>query len=373
MPETILGVGPFLIKEMTGEERTINLAGRALPYRPYTLTGSQRVELTWYPGNPVATAQVLGAAEDRTSINGIWKDRFIGEDNETIAATLDGGQLGSVVDLVAAVDSFRRKGQLLEVTWQRIARRGFITNFTQAWENLHDCAWDIEFTWISNAIDGEVAITTREIDLKGVTDETTAGFINLYNAANSGISKLKGVADDINSAMGSLQESVSSVEDNLLNMVDGALSPLDAARRAVATLESVGSGSFAIGQRMYSVVYQSLTATFSVVLGRPDIDAVSVGAAVGAANGRANIVRQSQKMKHNAARNRARLIRAIDPELTRTFFARADQDLRDVSIAFFGTADEWQKIAEFNSLSSSRLRAGQVVLVPASFNSERRC
>ena len=65
----------------------LNLTRRALPYRPFTLKGSQRNEITWYPGNPIGSLQVLGPTESDTSVSGVWKDVFIKGSN---FATLDG-------------------------------------------------------------------------------------------------------------------------------------------------------------------------------------------------------------------------------------------------------------------------------------------
>jgi len=69
----------FSIRELTGDKRTLDLRTRALPYRPLTFTGTMRAEFTAYPGNPVRTAQVLGASEEDTTVKGYWKDRFIAQ------------------------------------------------------------------------------------------------------------------------------------------------------------------------------------------------------------------------------------------------------------------------------------------------------
>ena len=59
----------FTIKTL---DRTANyslvLTGRALPYRPVTLEGTQELEVVWYPGFSNATAQALGPHEEKTKI-----------------------------------------------------------------------------------------------------------------------------------------------------------------------------------------------------------------------------------------------------------------------------------------------------------------
>lgn len=385
MPEAATDIaGTFRIKEITGEGRALELAGRALPYRPFTLTGSQRVELTWYPGNPVATAQVLGAAEEVTTITGFWKDRFIAtafsvggavapeEGVETPPATLDGEVIADVAELVKSVDDIRRKGQLLEVSWKQVSRRGFITRFAQTWHNLRDCEWEMELTWTSRGEDGPGALlVAREADLQDAAESTLAKVADLARSVETSTSTLEGIADAVNTQVTQLEALAGEVNDALLGAVDGVMSPVDAARRAAGVMESIVLGAGALIGDAQSRVYESLPAVEDAA-GKQDVAAVALGAAVGAALSRATIVSQARRARHDAARNRARLIRSIDPELARTFFAREGQDLREVSIAFFGTADQWQAIARFNGLSSSRLCAGQVVLVPQSPHDERR-
>ena len=59
----------FIIKTL---DRTANyslvLTGRALPYRPVTLEGTQELEVVWYPGFANATAQALGPHEEKTNV-----------------------------------------------------------------------------------------------------------------------------------------------------------------------------------------------------------------------------------------------------------------------------------------------------------------
>ena len=73
MPETVNTASSFSIMELSGDERWVTLIDRALPYRPLSLVTDQKVEVTWYPGNPHATASVLGAREAPTTIRGFWK------------------------------------------------------------------------------------------------------------------------------------------------------------------------------------------------------------------------------------------------------------------------------------------------------------
>ena len=69
---------PLIITENNGLKRTIALQGRSLPYKGAVLVeDEQRVEITFFPGNPVAYAQILGPQLTRTVFNGTWKDKYL--------------------------------------------------------------------------------------------------------------------------------------------------------------------------------------------------------------------------------------------------------------------------------------------------------
>ena len=52
------------------------------------------------------------------------------------------------------------------------------------------------------------------------------------------------------------------------------------------------------------------------------------------------------------------------PDLAISFVARDDQDLREVAVTYYGDASAWRTIATHNGMRTSKLTAGQVVMVP---------
>lgn len=379
MPETFLNfVGPFEIVELTGAKRTLRLAGRALPYKPYMLTGTQRVELTWYPGNPEATAQVLGAKEEPSSVRGFWKDRFISELSTNASAeelrsppaTLDDEPLSTVTQLVETVDQLRRAGQLMEVSWLRTVRRGFLTKFTQTWITVHDCEWEMEFTWVSQDL-GEFGLVEAEVDLSTVVSTGQGDSQALTDALDDALTEslasrtLGGVIDEVTSGIDKFQTSVRDLEDTLTGMLDATLAPLDAAARVLTINQFLAQEANDLIDTLYSRTFESMAAISDLGNGTVDYSQVTVGQSTGVAALRARMVVNARTARGNAARNAALVARRVSPDLARSFLAPQDMDLRDVSREFFGTSDEWQRIARFNGLSSSRLVAGQQILVPS--------
>ena len=133
----------FTIRETTGPGRVVRLTDRGLPYRPYTLETLQRMATTWYPGNPVATATIFGAAEGPTQIDGAWKDKYIEPSNALRPILLDGEPPSDVREAVRFMDEITRAGQLLEVTWDETIRRGHLRRFAKRWLNRHDVEWSM--------------------------------------------------------------------------------------------------------------------------------------------------------------------------------------------------------------------------------------
>src|ERR1700690_3424684 len=125
MPSAVGTSSSFSIQELTGPDlRLVVLQGRGLPYRPFKLSTNQRVELEWLPGSPEATSTVLSSKEDPATLNGYWKDKFIGVSGQDDSAgqgpppiLSQGVGIPPVIDASRLFDSLCRYGQLLEVTW----------------------------------------------------------------------------------------------------------------------------------------------------------------------------------------------------------------------------------------------------------------
>ena len=122
-----IDVSPFIIRELSGDKREVRLTGRALPYRPFHLVGTQRVDATWLPGSSEATLTVLGAAEEPTQINGKWKQKYLSQAEKPFQ--LDNEQVATAQSAIELMNSIRLRGQLVEVTWMAETRRGIITRF----------------------------------------------------------------------------------------------------------------------------------------------------------------------------------------------------------------------------------------------------
>ena len=165
---------PIIIRETTGPGRQVVLQGRSLPYRGVAWEGEQRMEVKWYPGSPVGSAQVLGPKYMPTQMEGMWKDAFLASEENRAklfnfppvaaaarAGTRAGGgksfqSSGSVPSAFAerartlrdAMAIIQKSGQLLYVEWASLARYGFLRRTRFEHEREEDIRWELEFEWL---------------------------------------------------------------------------------------------------------------------------------------------------------------------------------------------------------------------------------
>ena len=367
----------FEIRELTGDQRTLTLRGRALPYRPFTLSGKQRNSVEWYPGNPIGVMQVYGAEEEGTTINGMWKDVFLG-DPSTIKspyATVNGTALTTARDLAELVDDIRRKGQEIVVTWMSFTRFGILDRFTQKWQTGHDVEYDILFTWISQediTLTNDVPFTSDNAaaDLTSVPDEvqdqldqitaptqnlvdegiTTGGAINGFTTAFD--PQYQPIVDDIDDVISDIQSQSDDLANSIAMVASIATATSDAQRRLAGVLNGIKINALSCRE----------------LLGQVDGARMNLGGTFGSVLTDRSSSRQQAVIAANiqviAAAQEAKIIRAITSQVLAVFTARGGDSLRTVSNIYYGTPDNWRDLMLYNNFDDEMLVAGQVVIVP---------
>jgi nucleoid-associated protein YgaU len=369
MTEAVNQVSSFGIRELSGEERSVVLVARALPYRPLTLETSQRVELTWYPGNPSATATVLGAQEEPTRISGYWKDKFVGQViseeatfNGSIAATniypitVNGTAVQDVRAAAALIDSIVRQGQLLEVTWDEVTRHGFIKKFSKKWFTLRDLEWDMDCVWTSRGEPVTPAILVNELSTSDATSAVAAQNVALQNLATITFAVSTAKQTALLTVLGAVDDAVSSIVATNTELSRGSLRPVDAARRATAACNTLLTGTNALVRELtqrplfFASSERDLSTSFS-----QRVSAYSYAR---------SLVDAAQTLGRQAIEYRAAMLGQVDDAILAVYTARAGDDLRNVSQTFYKTPQEWSRIMLFNSLTTSQVSAGAVLLIP---------
>ena len=398
------------IEELGGKKRRLTFDGRALPYRPFKLKGAMRSEITYYPGNPIGTVQMLGASEGDTTIQGSWKDRFLKstddsgvgvEPSGSVELADDSGfqKLADVDSIVSQVDDFRMQGQLVEVTWDTKVRRGVIKDFTQTWQRHEICEWEITFAWISrgedeppisfaqesllasvqgsigdilNAIDTYVFLSTARPStamalpvyaawFKGATDQSIALTSDAAALTSDSFKDSVALEDSfaakVVAYVQKLHDGRTAIDDAATSYSAGTTSSADAARRMLATFETLKDNAAALSATVQGTPTPAMLAGGAA--------AQTFGTTLEAANWARSVTRACARLRALVAEHGFQIAQTLDEQdILDVFNARQDTDLRDISTRYYGTPDEWRRLMAYNGLLTSKLSAGTQLRIP---------
>lgn len=377
-------VPDFIISELTGRRRTVYLRGRGLPYRPLTLEAQQRVQTTWLPGSRRGVATILGPEEDKTDIEGYWKDKFLGDPDalpppvemltrrsvaSQAAGAFTGTAISSAVDAVRLLDSIREEGQQLQIQWGPIIRFGFLTSFQQKWHNVHDCEWKMTFSFIARDI-------PRNLDFLA---NPAAGLADGRNVLQRFLDRLSellhpdlSIIDEIQDEILSTQQRINSLADDLELLSSGFVNvvntPTEIGQRFTDSMGAIGS--------VFSDFCDNIQETDPALMVN---DLVTNGPPNISASNTANIEQISDYAEaqlyqrelldtvrdgRNEAEVRRRLSESPENTTLGTYRARGGEDLRDVSMQYYGTPMQWRTLLEYNQLRDSELIRGQLLIIP---------
>lgn len=370
---------PFDIEELTGGKHKLRLVGRALPYRPLTFEGSMRAEFTWYPGNPVATVQMLGSQEGSTSINGMWKDRFLKSMTDPIgpipalpvqgrqgSAYYDGNLLIDVYDLVRIVDSFRRRGQLLKVTWDEFVRHGIMTKFRHSWLRREDVEWEMDFQWISQGDPIIPVAFALDLDILGMVNQI-AGLVNdLVSVVQAGFALVNSMVNAINTIIDTITQAVASLMDIAKQAVKALLSPLEVARAVKAGFQTLAGQGRELARVVDSLPAKAIQLSHEAGL-------ISQAQAEKASKWVSDVKISARRLVSEVILHKDKIDANQDKQSQpKIVTARENQNLRDLTTRYYGTPHEWKRVRQYNRASGSKLRSGRRVYLPRRLPSQGR-
>lgn len=355
------GESTLTIQQLTGRGRTIVLRNEALPFKPFTMSGKQKLDRVSYTGNPNATMTVHGSDEDGTTINGYWCDKHAGDDGTVdtkVWATLDGAAAGNVRELEQAMTAIRREGQRIRVTWLHITRTGIMTSFKADWQDESDLTWEAAFEWDSPAdvsIDSAPRPKALAPDLSASADEVSSQVRALTRASFRPFAYDLEFATGLNDVLTELETASENLSAAATSAISAAFAPADSLKRIAGLLSYV--------ELQAAIVISSVNERADVE-DFAEQDSITFGDVLGAVVLNRRMVTQARSCQHAAARHRAAVVRQIDPDLLDVVYAEDGQDLRQLSIRYYGTMEDWDEIRAYNQLSGSALASGQVVFIP---------
>lgn len=389
-------VPAFVIKETAGRRRTVTLIGRGLPYRPLGLDGEQRVKVTNPAGNPEGFGTVMGPTYGETTINGMWKDKYIGTGaaqqypitmtqargaNSQAQGNTTGTQIGSVQDAVNLFQSILDEGQLLEVTWGWIIRRGFMKKFSIKAHNIHDAEWDATFAWISKALPTAIvefgppagAMETPQ-GLRGLLDSVMRVLDVPQTMVQESMDEYRRSLAQISDAVLNIEESVSGLANEtspagevarVRSLLGGIV---NSAENIKDSFESSGwAGTFQSPQQLLPFSDGIFPPTDGGERWRSIqdqiIDSIDPEEVLKAQLYVEESIRDARRIR-DEAEVRRRLLAAPAGQVLATHIASADEDLRDVSNLYYGNPYQWRTLLVYNGFSGVELLSGQTVIIP---------
>lgn len=339
----------FVVEILEGPSAgvSVNLLGRELPYRSaeggsISYGRTQRSQLTWYPGSRVASQQVIGPILEPTTINGIWKERYLSEDQP--------------ITLTEAFEELCSSGVQVRVSWQTITRLGIIKSFRwqpgAATGGLTDISWECTFEW--NAEPGRSAIRVNgatsplreQVALAANRILTFRALVELF------VSRVDNFVGLPNQPFAPSAASLARIDEEnqvLLNAL---------ASTAVAAGEQANfSAELALGALSAAEGAQDNAAeTVEVILGySPAITASSdrLDVILNQAIDRYDVLDGSTTTLREMFSLRRELEPLVDPETFTVVAAQPGVDLRVYARQFYGNSDDWVRIARFNGIEGS--------------------
>jgi len=341
----------FVIEVAEGPRagEVIALTGRSLPYRSgqggsIEFGGEQRTKLIWYPGNPVATHLVFGQTLAPTTINGIWKERYLGTDEP--------------IRLVELFEDLRMSGAQVVVTWETILRTGLVKKFV--WKpgdpvgGLTDIAWECVFEW-----NGDGRVLPKKVgSASGTGRDLISRLAGLLGSARGAADVFSATYDTLRSALSGLFKSEADDIRALGDSMDGAYNSLVVAASRGASAELMPL-RFAQDALSASGRAQESAAQLADLFGN-----MPTGVAVASDDVPTQMefeLRRYAEIERDflvieaAFDTQIQLQSVVRPDTYRRVRPPRGSDLRALALTYFGSADLWRHIAAANGLSASRI------------------
>lgn len=332
---------------LTGARLT--LKDRSLPYRAsaggsISYGQSQRSKLTWYPGNPVASQQIVGPTLDPTTINGVWKDRYLGDD--------------ASIDLVEAFQEICASGVQVRVSWSTIVRRGIVKRvFFQPGVptgGLGDIAWQVTFEWNQAGVPPRRKVGAGEGDLRD-------GLVSGASALGQLTTAIEDVIELGNTFLGLLKTGYQAIRGDLEDVVEEVEKPIESLLGAAARIGDEPNlparflleTSAAIGSAQVSSGLAAET-TAGISAGAL-VDADDLASQLSAHLVRVEVLDRAFEALETLHVQRSRIEEIARPPSYARVPALVGADLRLFAIQYYGRADLWSRIAEANGIEGSKV------------------
>lgn len=336
------------------KDTAITLIGNMMPMQPFEWGGEQRLSRDYYPGNPEPSVHILGSKEDDLAIHGRFKDKHY----------RDSSYYGAAFEYAKACDQMKRRGNLVRFGMRgekgAFIRYGYLLKVHFKMNKLSWIDYEMTFLVVGDTPPKGTFFASPE---KTAPDSVNQNLIN--------------AAFDFNSTY---SQSPSSMPQSLAGLINGLTSDIAS---NIKVLTGFVAAVISAGQDVVASAHRALGLIKAVRVQlnqfRRQIDSIAHSFDSHTSSGN-NVSKASDTYKNLAhiagARSSSNTLSAYCAQLqaqyetlSKTFpLARykviPGDSLQRLSIKYYNTADNWQKIYTHNKLASTVLTPGMVLEIP---------
>ncbi len=350
--------GGFKISEYVNgaidEGTAIALVGNMMPMQPFDWSGEQRMMKEYYPGNPEAAVQILGAKEGAVVIKGRLKDKRYKTSE----------YYGVSYQMTLALDAMRKRGNLLKFGMNGIAgdwiRYGFIEKVDFKMNKQSWIDYEIELFVVSQTRPKNNYFSAPEKNspssVNGSLINAAAAFQLAYSSVPA--SMPQSIAGLINNLVGDIATNVNLVTNFVGNVISTAQSVADSANRALGLIKNARANISRLGRQIDTVAHSfdgfSSQGNSAGKVRDTYKNIAFIAETIAGALNLATYLRQMQAQFESIARTvpKAR------------YKVQNTDTLQNISIKFYGDLSHWSDIYDHNQLTSSVLVAGRILEIP---------
>jgi hypothetical protein len=350
----------------------IELRDRAMPFEEAAFPVEQRTKKTLYPGNPIASLQILGADNLPSELEGEWNHRFL---PGSVVVNSDPTTIESPAQLCFLFDQIVRAGRTLKVQWLHYVRVGVLKKFEPIWLRSADCKWRMSFEWVAadDAVPvakelggGGFGISDLMSILNTAEDLMTLGPMIARSLAATLVSGIKSIREKVSKLIqvlgavealvnlpaalwGAIKSAVKSICDECREMMRRLSGPRLSSRGTSGNPEIVGAASSAIVQDPVSVSGIAQSGASQAVA----FDAWA-----------RTMARVLSDVRHQAILIGLALEVRVRPEAAKTLTVREGETAWSVAAREYGSAEYANYLIEINHLQGARLVPGTTLRIP---------
>lgn len=346
----------FVIRQLESPSRILRLSGGAKPLQGFNRLGiRQRGSVRRHPGSRVGTAMLQGPEDLPTDFRFHWTP-------QTILRSVRVGDV-FVTDVERLLDTLEKMvadSVLVSVESAGRTGIGFISEATAPDDRPGFYDVEIEIQWVKR----------EEVLPAGIGSLTIQGSAgdalrDLHRSWIQGIQTISRPAIVAEDTIADAAESVRGINRELNRIASvqrawaGMLDTGPAAALQGPTLAGQIAASMADVMSRALVLRTAISISGGVLAPTDEASARIAGIAM-----RGGIASLAGDMRHRALHARLQALTEARDDIKGKHTAVDGEDLRLVAWSHYGDASRWAAVATFNDLTSSTLRAGQVVWLP---------